>query len=196
MGRPRYSNYSIGDITKNGNIILEIRKRPDKIRNNVLEGDGYEFNIRCGLCNDPSNDRWVSKVADAKGCRACYNAKQRFDPNTDSTYKILKTSIQHGAKRRGYSYELSFDQYKDIVTRPCYWCGIEPPLKNPKGERMPTLPAPAHGIDRLDNAVGYIYNNCVASCQICNVAKNNSSVADFRSWIEKIYLYQFQEVVA
>lgn len=129
-----------------------------------------------------------------KRCKPCYTKSQRLKPNQDSTYKVLIASVKSGAKKRGYSYELSFDEFKDIVSQPCYWCGVEPPLKNPKGERMPTLPAPAHGIDRLDNAVGYVYNNCVASCQTCNVAKNNSSAKDFRSWIEKIYLYQFKEI--
>ena len=153
-----------------------------------------ENRITCPYCGEERISRSHDK--NSRGCKPCYTKRQKKEPNMDSTYKLLRTSVQHGAKRRGYEYKLSFEEYKDIVTKPCYWCGIEPPLKNPKGERVPTLPAPAHGIDRLDNTIGYTYDNCVSSCQTCNVAKNNSSAIEFRSWIERVYANQFQEVVS
>jgi hypothetical protein len=150
--------------------------------------------ITCPTCKKIRTTRSHDKKD--KRCKPCYSEAQRLKPNQDSTYKVLIASIKSGAKKRGYGYELSFDEFKSIVSQPCYWCGIEAPLKNPKGERMPTLPAPAHGIDRLDNSIGYIYDNCVASCQTCNVAKNNSGANEFRSWIKRVYNNQFQEVIS
>ncbi len=145
------------------------------------------------MCPDCKKERIVrGHEKKDRRCKSCYTERQKINPNKDSTYKVLRTSVQHGAKRRCYEYNLSFEQYKEIVTKSCYWCGVEPPLKNPKAQRMPTLPAPAHGIDRIDNSVGYTYNNCVASCQTCNVAKNNSSAKDFLAWIQKVYVHQFK----
>ena len=149
--------------------------------------------IVCPTCGQTRNTKSHDKKD--RRCKPCYSEARKIKPNQNSTYKVLVASVKSGARKRGYSYELSFDEFKEIVSRDCYWCGIAPPIKNPKGERMPTMPAPAHGIDRLDNNLGYVYNNCVASCQICNTAKNNSSVQEFKSWIKRVYCKQFQEVV-
>ena len=145
--------------------------------------------IVCPTCNQIRTTRSHDKKD--KRCKPCYSEAQKLKPNQDSTYKVLIASVKGGAKRRGYEYGLSFDEFKDIVSKPCYWCGIQPSMKNPKGERMPTLPAPAHGIDRIDNSIGYVYNNCVASCQTCNTAKNSNTSEQFLNWIKRIHKHQF-----
>lgn len=35
------------------------------------------------------------------------------------------------------------------------------------------------GIDRIDNSIGYISNNIVSCCKVCNVMKNKYSVDNF-----------------
>jgi hypothetical protein len=148
-----------------------------------------EEQICCPTCNEVRVTKSHNKKD--KRCKQCYSASQRLAPNANSTYKVLIASVKSGAKKRGIAYELSFDQFKDIVQDNCFWCGEKPASKNPKGERMPTIPAPANGIDRIDNSIGYIYTNCVASCQVCNVAKNNHTEQEFLAWIEKIYKFKF-----
>ncbi len=46
-----------------------------------------------------------------------------------------------------------------LVQTACHYCGLQP--KWPK----------VHGIDRKDNTVGYVHNNCVPSCKDCNFMK-------------------------
>lgn len=147
--------------------------------------------ITCPICGETRVTRSNDKRD--RRCKACYTESQKISPNQDSTYKSLIHSMRGGAKRRGISYELSFEEFKEIVSMNCHWCGIEPTLKKPKKERMPTLSAPAHGIDRVDNSLGYVYNNCVASCQMCNIAKNNKSKEEFLLWIKRVYANQFKE---
>ena len=152
--------------------------------------------LRKSICIDCGESRTTkSHDVSNKRCKSCYKKSQKLKPNTDSTYKVLAASVKGGAKKRNIEYMLSLEQFKNIVKNNCYWCGEKPPLKNPKAERMPTLPAPANGIDRINNSIGYIYDNCVASCQKCNIAKNNYSEKEFLEWIKKVYMHQFQEVV-
>jgi len=197
-GRPTGSKYKIGDLTPTGNLIIDISSRPKRFnkKRQKFEGDGNDFKIRCSVCNDPQNDRWTNKVSEVYRCKPCYTKTQKIERNTDSTYKVLFATVKSGARKRGYKFNITLDEFKAIVIKKCYWCGEDAPLKNPQSYKMPTLPAPAHGIDRLDNSVGYVYDNCVASCRVCNVAKNNSSIEEFRLWIKKIYKYQFQEVIS
>lgn len=41
-----------------------------------------------------------------------------------------------------------------------------------------------NGIDRVNNDIGYIKNNCIPCCKICNRAKNSMSYDDFLNWIK------------
>jgi len=44
-----------------------------------------------------------------------------------------------------------------------------------------------NGIDRVDNAIGYLTDNCVACCKVCNRAKLQMSKNEFFDHIKKIY---------
>jgi len=48
--------------------------------------------------------------------------------------------------------------------KPCHWCGYN----------VRTV-----GLDRMDNALGYVTGNIVSSCKYCNVAKSDLSAAQF-----------------
>ena len=43
-----------------------------------------------------------------------------------------------------------------------------------------------NGIDRIDNTKGYLKDNVVPSCFICNVAKRNLSLDDFQEWAQRL----------
>lgn len=47
----------------------------------------------------------------------------------------------------------------------------------------------SNGIDRVDNEIGYIYENCVCCCKVCNTMKMNLSVYEFLNHISKIFKY-------
>ena len=41
-----------------------------------------------------------------------------------------------------------------------------------------------NGVDRRDNSLGYILNNCVSCCSSCNFAKNNKTEEEFLIWAQ------------
>ena len=45
------------------------------------------------------------------------------------------------------------------------------------------------GIDRVNSEKGYVKNNVVPCCKVCNIAKHNMSQNDFFNWINKVYNY-------
>lgn len=75
---------------------------------------------------------------------------------TEALFKAYGYRVKHGsAKTRGLTFELSFEQFSALVNSNCFYCGR----------------APRNGVDRVDNAKGYLPNNCVPSCHSCNVRK-------------------------
>jgi hypothetical protein len=71
-----------------------------------------------------------------------------------------------GAHRRGLDFNLDEKEFDRIVRRPCHYCG------QPIGKHL-------NGIDRIDNAIGYMVTNCVSCCAICNRMKGAMPKEDF-----------------
>ena len=87
------------------------------------------------------------------------------------TYK----AAAYKAKERGHKFELSFDEYQDIISQPCAYCGTHE-KKN--------------GIDQIVPSAGYTLYNCAPCCSTCNYMKRCLSVNEFFEHISKIQAYQ------
>ncbi len=69
-------------------------------------------------------------------------------------------SAKQAAKKRGYSWALSKEQFEALINKPCYYCDGATPVTG-------------SGIDRLDNLQGYFLENCVSCCRECNRLKGD-----------------------
>lgn len=104
-------------------------------------------------------------------------------------YNRKYTAYKNSAKTRGYAFEISLEQFKDVVGKNCYYCGIEPneviPFKHQNGLEVAKIRF--NGIDRLDNTKGYCEKNCVPCCYTCNEMKMDKTTKDFLNKITQIY---------
>ena len=75
------------------------------------------------------------------------------------------------AKHRGYCFDLTFEQFMSFWKLPCEYCGKE----------IPTI-----GLDRIDNSIGYVLENVIPCCEICNVMKQDLSRPQFLDQCSKI----------
>ncbi len=73
------------------------------------------------------------------------------------------------SRRRGHEFSLSHSEFDSLVTARCFYCGAEPD--------------PTNGIDRMDNAKGYIQGNVVTACTRCNQAKHRMALGEFVGWL-------------
>ena len=87
------------------------------------------------------------------------------------TEKWYYSTYKAGAIRRGYSFELTREDFLSVLMGDCRYCA--------KKEAM--------GIDRLDNSLGYLISNCVPCCTHCNRMKWAHNEDFFLSHITKIY---------
>lgn len=83
------------------------------------------------------------------------------------------------AKKRNLDFTLSTEMFKDLTKQSCYLCGEN----NLKGI----------GIDRLDNNIGYIIENCKPCCSYCNYMKKVFSYEDFMTSIKNITTFSTTE---
>jgi hypothetical protein len=101
-----------------------------------------------------------------------------------SKFNQLVRSYKASAKKRNLEFNLTNDEIKAIVTKPCYYCNFFPYKEhNQNPYQYVDL---YNGIDRKDNDKGYILDNCIPSCTICNRAKNDLTYSEFLEWIKRL----------
>ena len=87
-------------------------------------------------------------------------------------YKIPPKYINYKKRHNlkfGNTEMLSEESFKIMSNIECYYCGKLGPS----------------GIDRIDNNIGYIENNCVPCCKHCNYVKGDLSIENFNIWKER-----------
>lgn len=89
------------------------------------------------------------------------------------------------AKRRNLKFELTEKQFGEITKQDCYYCGSKP--NNVTGRGRPAGSYTYNGLDRVDNSKGYMIDNIVPCCDMCNGAKSNYSLQEFQDWNERVY---------
>jgi hypothetical protein len=88
------------------------------------------------------------------------NRKRR--ESLEAHYKIY----QRSARLKKLKFEFSEEEFKELVVKPCYYCGIV----DEKGFDC---------IDRMNQQVGYIHSNSVSCCAMCNWLKGSLDSATF-----------------
>ncbi len=116
----------------------------------------------------------------AKSC-GCYKGSRK--PPGISALNSINCEYKRSARRRNIEFTLSEKEFKKLIKDNCYFCGQSPiNLMRSKGGNMLY-----NGIDRIDNSKGYIIDNCVTCCKVCNLAKGTTDIESFKSWIVRVY---------
>lgn len=150
------------------------------------DGNQVECTCDCGkIVRAPATLITAGRVKSC-GCLAHDLAKERFGQlNRLKCGDSVRNQIYRKYKfdRRGFEFALTVDEFQNLVSQPCAYCGALPALKTRK---MSFGGFACHGIDRVDNAKGYLKDNCVPCCAWCNRAKKELSVADFLLWASSV----------
>lgn len=150
---------------------------------------GKEIEVNTGALNS-GNTKSCGCLHDELSADIGRNSRHKV-ANSDAGYKSIMRSYIQNAKDREYEFLLTFDEFKNIITSDCYYCGTPPSntyFKNYYNIKY-------NGVDRKNNDVGYNVENSVACCKMCNIAKNNNSYDDFISWVIRIFRKTASKVV-
>ncbi len=89
------------------------------------------------------------------------------------------TGMRDGAKRRGFSWAITLEDFLRICSMPCVYCGEMESIETGKNSTRMNGTYKRNSIDREDNGIGYVLDNCVPCCRFCNMAKARLSVSEF-----------------
>ena len=121
-------------------------------------------------------------------CRWC--ADHHLKPGQSILHRIL-WDYTHNATKRGLCWELTNEQFTELIIRPCYYCGRAPHRITQKSAYGALT---CNGLDRRDNGTGYTVENVVPCCPRCNRAKGPMAENEFWEWVQDIYKHTSQKV--
>jgi|688.fasta_scaffold848642_1 hypothetical protein len=119
----------------------------------------------CKDCSNPTETnnslRCISckkalRVIVQKSCKTKY----QYHKQPKTRYNVYK----RGALRRGYSFNITIEQFNTFWDTSCHYCNE--PIKG-------------IGIDRIDNTIGYVHDNLISCCTLCNFMKHNTNYKEF-----------------
>jgi hypothetical protein len=153
---------------------------------------GVLWLCRCDCGNKSTVSAWHLRSGKSKSCgclqRECV-AKINKLPEGVAAFNFLFGNYKRGAKRRGFKFELNEDEFRLLTKQPCHYCGSAPSNTSWGGGRVGHSNGPYiySGIDRIENAAGYVEGNCVPCCKTCNFAKRTMEYGEFIDWISRVY---------
>lgn len=105
-------------------------------------------------------------------------------PVGEAAFNSLYDQYQRNAKSMGRDFLLTKSEFKSLTQSDCIYCGVSPSSirKIHRGKTSYIY----NGIDRKDNTIGYVLNNCVPCCSVCNHAKSNMSYDAWVKWLKRI----------
>jgi len=153
----------------------------------VQSGNSYwKCLCDCGnICVKSANTMRISSTLSC-GCSKAL----KYSPG-ETGLKILYNRYKINANNRNIGFDLTIEEFKDITSKECFYCGEKPNFFS--GEPAITKTMRNHtlyrynGIDRVDSSRGYEKNNIVPCCKWCNLAKGNKKVEEFKEHIFKMY---------
>jgi hypothetical protein len=86
--------------------------------------------------------------------------------------KFALGQYRKSARLKGIEHQMSDVKMLEFLKSDCFYCGAQP--------------NPLNGIDRVDNSRGYVDGNVVTACRICNYAKRDMSLEEFKTWILQV----------
>ena len=124
----------------------------------------------------------------------------------NASWRILFKNYKNGATNRNLSFSLTFNEFVNLISASCYYCGNVPRaynlylLKNSStrnamgyaksDKAIENSWVKVNGIDRVDNGLGYESNNCVPCCTHCNFAKGALTQKEFLEWVNQLIIFQ------
>lgn len=157
------------------------------------------WNVRCSCGTERVLPGRALTSGKSKSCGCLH-----FLDGKNAAYSLLWSHYTHGARKRGYAWELSKSQFIDLIGKDCHYCGAGPEpsdivvkqavasARHAKGrvrERVFNRERPAiNGVDRVDNTIGYTVENSRTCCAMCNQMK--------MSYTEDAFIKKCEEIVS
>jgi hypothetical protein len=114
--------------------------------------------------------------------------KDKVLPAHTTGAKAVYGAYRCNSKRQKIVFKLTLEHFKEITSQNCHYCNAPP--KNIFKQKCNYDEYKYSGIDKKEQGLGYIYENCVPCCKTCNWAKGKQSYLTFISYLDNLVKYR------
>lgn len=174
---------------------VEFRQTPSKANVPMVECE-----CECGKSKIVS--LWDVRCGKTKTCG--FNHPHYEDRTLPAFNNIYEHSYKRRAIKDGLEFAISKEKFKELVQDKCHYCGSEPYgeekiYENNRGVRKSGKYISRfiyNGLDRIDSNKGYVIDNVVSCCGICNHAKHTMSYEKFVAWLDRLVNFRSKDLSA
>jgi hypothetical protein len=146
---------------------------------NILTND-----VKCEECRNKERQKTASELVFLRQ-KYDINLPERkekdelFEKQESISVEVKEVwrSVQRSASLKKRLFTLTQEDFEKLVIQPCYYCGFYSMHR-------------FVGIDRIDNNKGYILENCIPACKMCNLIKNADHPNAFLDKVDMICAYR------
>ena len=132
--------------------------------------DGYR-KYYWGLSKERRQEYIKKKSLQNKNRKHCSEKRLAYNKSDRGVYNgYMNECRRRGRLARGILFEISFDDFCQLINSNCTYCGAEN----------------CRGVDRVDSSKSYTVENSVACCSTCNRMKLDHSLDGFKEHLKKI----------
>ncbi len=143
-------------------------------------------------CKSFTIDMFIGLKGETKTCKNCRVAFKIADEKRDKSHNNIIDRINYNKPENKFkeykdrciekniNFELTLDKFTSLIFDKCYYCGLKDNINNKHNIEG------INGIDRMIPKLGYIEENCVPCCKMCNIIKNAHPIDNFLKIIEHI----------
>jgi len=152
----------------------------------------WEFLCDCGTTKDIN--RCNVTAGKQRTCGECWGGKL-IDPEYSTRRTLFglykKRCLRAGSERE---FSLSEERFISLTKSPCAICGSLPATVYRQSHLgRDSYRCVYNGIDRIDNAVGYVEGNVRPCCIMCNKAKHAWPEEQFQEWLDHVVKFRTQQ---
>jgi ribosomal protein S27E len=118
----------------------------------------------------------------------CYGRNKNLLPDSIGGFNRLLDKYKRRARKEGRDFQITAAEFREITQQSCAYCGV-PTTRISAAKTAGNHDQHAYiynGVDRVDNALGYVRGNCAPCCVRCNRMKRDMSLTDFLEHIRRI----------
>lgn len=160
-------------------LSFALKKRKDRMR---------LWNVHCNICGYLSRKTTKEILQCLTTCVNCSNF-----PQGQAGLNRLYHDYIRGCNRRKLEFNLSIEEFKEITSGICHYCGTVPVLlicaTSNKQKKYQWGNYFYNGIDRKNPNKIYNKDNCVSCCWVCNRAKSTMLYEEFIAYINNMINY-------
>ena len=148
------------------------------------------WNVKCDCGIEKVVKGSVMTRGDTQSC-GCLHREVISLPLGESMRNAILANYINNAKTRNLCWDLSDTQFFDLVQANCHYCDAPPSTESSRKGHNGVYTY--NGVDRVDNAQGYLIGNVVSCCKVCNRAKGTMGYGEYKAFLIRAGKFQLQQ---